>query len=531
MTVNLLDNSNKKVLTILIALLYLSPSFAQTISSDSLLLHLPFDGDANDVSGNHYDGIVNGATPTAGQNGAPNTAYYFDGKSSIVIPHIDKLDRPLKAFTILLRVQVNKLDAESAIRPLGTSYDLFTWHRNISDTAFAFLNPYVRLQWTSTGDYLPQPTLYETSSFCNAPTIGMIDHRDLDEVLNKWNTIAVVYDHGNMKLIDNCTISLNSDVAPTETTLCGTAPMQISLGNAPQALILNNVARNFTGKIDDLQVYTRALTDQEIRTYSDKNCLEKPNVQSAITKETCRPNAIDFMDVSDMKGWTVYKRVWKINNEPTDTAINFTHTFTDKGSYQVRLTVFTDSVNNYSYDTTITIEAISNMHFLFPSDTSLTLCKGGSVLYTLPTDAQYVWEPCTYLSNCNNKSVVITPATNASYKIIGTDVYGCEDSVRLNVQVIGRDIQVYIPNAFTPNSDNRNDTFGPLSAAALSEVNMHIYNRFGEIIFSSQKQTQRWDGTFKGVMQPEEVYAFTLSYSATNGCPIIKKKGIVQLIK
>jgi gliding motility-associated-like protein len=531
MTVKLLHNSIKKVLTILLALLYLSPSFSQTISPDSLLLHLPFDGDANDVSGNHYDGVVNGATPTAGQDGAPNTAYYFDGKSSIVIPNIDKLDRPLKAFTILLRVQVNKLDAEPAIRPFGTNYNLFTWHRNISDSAYAFLNPYVKLQWTSIGDYLPQPTLFESSTFCNAPSIGMMDSRDSGEVLNKWNTIAMVYDQGTMKLIDNCKVSINADVAPPVTTLCGTAPMQISLGNAPQALILDNVARYFTGKIDDLQIYTRALTDQEIKTYSDKNCLEQPIVQSALTKETCRPNAINFMDASDMKGWPVYKRIWQINNISKDTASNFTHVFTDTGNYRIRLTVFTDSVNNYTYDTTITIEAIGNVHFLFPADTLLTVCKGGSVSYTLPVDAQYMWEPCTYLSNCNSKSVIITPETNASYKINGTNVYGCNDSVRINVQVIGGDVQVYVPNAFTPNSDNLNDTFGPLSAVVLSGVNMHIYNRFGEVIFSSQKQTSRWNGTFKGMMQPEGVYVFTLSYSAANGCPVIKEKGTVQLIK
>src|SRR4051794_22923991 len=106
----------KQVLAAIILLFVVLASFSQSISPDSLVLHLPFNGDAKDVSGNHYDGIVNGATPATGADNAPNTAYSFDGKSSIVIPDIKKLDGELKAFTILIKLQVNNFEIDPAVQ-------------------------------------------------------------------------------------------------------------------------------------------------------------------------------------------------------------------------------------------------------------------------------------------------------------------------------------------------------------------------------------------------------------------------------
>jgi hypothetical protein len=57
------------------------PSYVPT---NGLVMYLPFNGNANDASGNGNNGIVNGCTLTAGQSNIPNTAYYFNGSSDFI---------------------------------------------------------------------------------------------------------------------------------------------------------------------------------------------------------------------------------------------------------------------------------------------------------------------------------------------------------------------------------------------------------------------------------------------------------------
>ncbi|MEJ7680911.1 MAG: hypothetical protein WKG06_24285 [Segetibacter sp.] len=148
----------KILLTLLILLVKFQSSFSQSISPDSLVLHLPFNGNAKDISGNHYNGVVNGAALTTGENNMPNTAYYFDGKSSIVIPDIKNLDRPLKAFTILIKFQVTNLDADPTVPlPNVTAYNLITWHRNSLDSVNAYMNARLRTQLVLPSLYMPYP--------------------------------------------------------------------------------------------------------------------------------------------------------------------------------------------------------------------------------------------------------------------------------------------------------------------------------------------------------------------------------------
>lgn len=139
---------------LVLALIILLPFIAKPqISSNGLVLYLPFNGDANDISGNNYNGIVNGATLTNGLNNEPNSAYYFDGISnSIIIPNVSKLDGPLKAFTILIRMQPQDIYPDPLIQyPYWASYNFLTWHRNSSDSISAFLNSKMRTGWQPPG--------------------------------------------------------------------------------------------------------------------------------------------------------------------------------------------------------------------------------------------------------------------------------------------------------------------------------------------------------------------------------------------
>ena len=77
-----------------------------------------------------------------------------------------------------------------------------------------------------------------------------------------------------------------------------------------------------------------------------------------------------------------------------------------------------------------------------------------------------------------------------------------------------------MPNVFTPNGDGINDYFFPrqLLTRGLTSFSMNVYNRWGQIVFTSTSIDGRgWDGTFNGVSQPEGVYVYIIDATFKDG--------------
>jgi gliding motility-associated-like protein len=71
--------------------------------------------------------------------------------------------------------------------------------------------------------------------------------------------------------------------------------------------------------------------------------------------------------------------------------------------------------------------------------------------------------------------------------------------------------KVYIPNSFSPNNDGINDRFGVVSIN-ISEFNMIIFNRWGEIVFQTNDPEGTWDGMYKGTMSETGVFGLVITY-------------------
>ncbi|MBL7700960.1 MAG: gliding motility-associated C-terminal domain-containing protein [Ferruginibacter sp.] len=87
------------------------------------------------------------------------------------------------------------------------------------------------------------------------------------------------------------------------------------------------------------------------------------------------------------------------------------------------------------------------------------------------------------------------------YTITVMDDNTCTSSatVQINEPAAGSCGDVYFPNAFTPNGDATNPDFGALgNLAAVSNYLLHIYNRYGELIFYTRDPYKKWDGLYKG---------------------------------
>ncbi len=94
-------------------------------------------------------------------------------------------------------------------------------------------------------------------------------------------------------------------------------------------------------------------------------------------------------------------------------------------------------------------------------------------------------------------------------RLYAVDQYGCSDFTQIAIEV-KQEFNLYIPDAFSPNGDNINETF-QIQGGGIKEYSIRIFNRWGEEVYFSEDIERAWDGTFKGESVPSGVYYFTVN--------------------
>lgn len=163
-----------------------------------------------------------------------------------------------------------------------------------------------------------------------------------------------------------------------------------------------------------------------------------------------------------------------------------------------------------------------------PRDTSVVLeqplqlnATGGS---------NYLWLPDNqWLNNTAINNPVALPQGNIEYIVQVSDTNGCKglDSIRVKLFRVAPGL--YVPNAFTPNGDGHNDVFRPVPLGIKSLDLFQVYNRFGQLLYSSTSIINGWNGTFKGRLQDPAAYLWVARATDYNGKKILRK-GTVILI-
>ncbi len=115
-------------------------------------------------------------------------------------------------------------------------------------------------------------------------------------------------------------------------------------------------------------------------------------------------------------------------------------------------------------------------------------------------------------------------------KLIVTNNIGCLDTAKQIIQVAGN-CYIAVPNAFSPNNDGFNDYLYPLNAYKATSLIFKIYNRFGQVLFSTTNWTVKWDGTFKGQATDPGTYVWILQYTNKDTGKRVEQKGATILIR
>jgi gliding motility-associated-like protein len=117
-----------------------------------------------------------------------------------------------------------------------------------------------------------------------------------------------------------------------------------------------------------------------------------------------------------------------------------------------------------------------------------------------------------------------------TYIVRATNSIGCYGEDDLTVRVFKTGPDIFIPSAFTPNADGLNDIVRPILVGIKQLNYFRIYNRWGQLIFSTNQSGKGWDGRISGQEQPAGNFVFVAQAVDYTG-RIVSKKGNVVLIR
>jgi gliding motility-associated-like protein len=232
----------------LIVIIASQNSLAQVNLTQGLLAYYPFNGNANDATGNGLNGTVNNAQPTADRFGNPNSAYYFDGSSSNIIVH-DNGKLSSSSFTIAYYFNTQATNIQIAIGKInyldgnGATYNSGPYKGPPLDVSFSVLD-------FSSGCLVQVPATYVYTNF--TPQINT----------NTWYCIVCTFDNGVQKIYLDGVLVATSIEPFTSSKTCTNTDFVIGSW-------WSGDPNYFKGTIDEVRYYNRAINPQEAAALCD----------------------------------------------------------------------------------------------------------------------------------------------------------------------------------------------------------------------------------------------------------------------
>lgn len=223
----------------------------------------------------------------------------------------------------------------------------------------------------------------------------------------------------------------------------------------------------------------------------------------------CQPLVVQFTDSTSVLNGTITNWEWSFGDSILSFAQNPIHIYSEPGQYYVSLWVTTSQgcdFNSY-VDYPIIVYPKPEAEFS-PYFTQVSILEPEVQFYDMSTGAMN-WEWYFGDGSYSNDVNPLHAFNDTGYFAVQQIVYsnfGCSDTAIHSVYVFG-EFSFFIPNTFTPNGDAKNPTWRGYAWGAVS-YDLMVFNRWGEMIFSTEDQTVEWDGTYNGVRVPDDVYVW-----------------------
>lgn len=243
----------------------------------------------------------------------------------------------------------------------------------------------------------------------------------------------------------------------------------------------------------------------------------------------CIPYNAQFNNTS-LAGQQFY---WDFGDGTTSTAVNPNHTYVNVGTYTVRLIAIDSGTCNIidSTQQTISVNYKPTADF---SHAPIPAQENKPTIFTnLSTGGvRYKW----FFGDGDSTIKATMDTVLHQYNATGTyqaclityNQFGCTDTIckPVNARIVPL---LDVPNAFTPGKFGRNSIV-KVEGFGIARMSWRIYNRWGQLVFESNDRRIGWDGTYKGVLQPVDVYAYTLDVEFSDKTKA-RKTGDITLIR
>src|SRR6185436_6432843 len=138
---------------------------------------------------------------------------------------------------------------------------------------------------------------------------------------------------------------------------------------------------------------------------------------------------------------------------------------------------------------------------------TITITTGTSQPINASGGIYYSWSdsPPGSISSYNNSSIVVTPLDTTSYTVVMTDAVGCTSTKTVVINVVPPNL-VWAPTAFAPGGLPENRRFRLYISGFVGSVEFKVFNRWGEMMFTTTDPAASWDGNYKGLPMNTGVY-------------------------
>lgn len=326
-------------------------------------------------------------------------------------------------------------------------------------------------------------------------------------------TYWVEVEENSCKASDTAVVILNNfpvvDLGASQ-TICEGDPLILDAGNPGAAYLWQDGST--------AQTYSVTTTGLYAVTVSVGPCSDDDNVLITVTP---RPNAALGPDTTLCKGTPLFldatnpgaSYIWQ------DGSTNSFLFAEDAGTYAVIVTVGQCTASD-----TVVIDQQEQPQVFLGEDS--VLCAGQLIqLRAFNYGATYRWQD-------GSADSVYFPTITGQYYVTVENQCGLDaDSINVTFNVCN--CLVYIPNAFTPNRDTKNEVFNYEVNCTDFTGSLEIYNRFGQLLFASENPEIGWDGLHEGAEAPAGIYVYLLQYSGFDNGKFdkVKKRGSFLLLR
>ncbi len=230
-----------------------------------------------------------------------------------------------------------------------------------------------------------------------------------------------------------------------------------------------------------------------------------------------------WIKVSANQGTAPYRFLWN-NNDSTALSKNLS-----AGNYSVTVTDAGSCTATGAYTVSeppAIVSSISNTNIVNIGESTLL-----DLTVSPTSNYSYLWTNASTLSCSTCEDPTASPIINTNYSVIIVDnTNGCKDTAYTSLAVDATK-RYYIPTAFSPNGDGKNDVFMVYTRGNIVKyIDLKIYNRWGELVYSSNDINKGWDGTYNGVQVNNGLYTYMLKL-VFNDKEVKTDKGSISLIK